>query len=352
MKILLVGGGTLGSVNPLIALYEEAQREGKPWQWFWVGTRSGPERALVAELGLPYEWVPGAKLRRYFSFYSFLDPFLFIIAWLRSLLIMVTVRPQVAVSAGSFVAVPVLWAAACARVRVVIHQQDIKPGLANKLCAPIARRVTVSFAKSLADYPKNKTELIGNLVRSDISAGNKEEAIKLFNLDVDYPTVLILGGSSGALGLNAWVRGAVDKLTVLANIIHVTGAGKEVNLDGGPRYIAKEFLSAELMPALAAADLVITRAGVATLSELSYLGKAVIIVPMPNTHQEDNAYYFADQHAAYVYRQDQLDERVIDKIKELLASPAARAELAERIGAIMKKDGRERMVNIIEEISR
>ncbi len=200
MKILLVGGGTLGSVNPLIALYEEARKQGKPWQWFWVGTRIGPERALVAKLGLPYEWVPGAKLRRYFSFYSLLDPFLFIIAFFRSLLIMMAIKPHLAVSAGSFVGVPVLWAAALARVRVIVHQQDIRPGLTNKLCAPIARRITVSCAKSLADYPKNKTELIGNLVRSDINTGGQEEGRRLFNLDPDYPTVLILGGSSGAAG--------------------------------------------------------------------------------------------------------------------------------------------------------
>ncbi|MEK7164980.1 MAG: glycosyltransferase, partial [Patescibacteria group bacterium] len=127
MKILFAGGGTMGSVSPLLAIYERAKKDFKPWSYFWVGTKNGPERQVVADLGIDYEWLLTAKLRRYFDLHILLDPFLFIISWFRSLLIIATVKPDIIVSTGSFVAVPVIWAAWFFRKTIIIHQQDIRP---------------------------------------------------------------------------------------------------------------------------------------------------------------------------------------------------------------------------------
>ena len=172
MKILLTGGGTLGSVNPLIATYEEAKKRHPRWEWFWVGTRDGVERRFIGSLGISYEWVPGAKLRRYFSLYLLIDPFVLAAAFLRSLLIVAAIRPDVVVGAGSFVSVPVAWAATLFGQEVIIHQQDIRPTLSNRLAAPVADRITVSFKKSLKDFPEQKTEWIGNPVRAEIFIGD------------------------------------------------------------------------------------------------------------------------------------------------------------------------------------
>ncbi len=350
MKILLAGGGTMGSVSPLIAIYEEAKKQGKNWDWFWVGTKNGPERAVVQALGIGYEWMPTAKLRRYFTWRILADPIFFVISFFRSLLVFSTVKPDVVVSAGSFVAVPVIWAAWLWRKYIIIHQQDIRPTLSNKLTAWCADKITVSFDKSLLDYPRHKTELTGNPIRERVGQGSIERARELWKLNPNYPTILIIGGSSGARALNIWVWEQIDRLTNLGNIIHVTGAGQVNNAVCCERYAQIGFLGRDLAHALAAADVVVSRAGISMLSELAYLSKPTVVVPMPGTHQEDNAFYFANERAAILFRQDQLNERVVEKIAQILASPQDRGLLIERIRQIMKPNGRERMVEIMEEL--
>lgn len=347
MKILLVGGGTLGSVNPLIAVYEEGKKRHPGWQWFWVGTEHGAERELVATLGLPYEWLPAAKLRRYLSWRNLIDPFLFIVAFWRSLLIIMTIKPDVILGVGSFLTVPVVWASALLRKTIIIHQQDIRPGLANKLSAPFARQITVSFESSLYDYSRQKTEWIGNPVRSWLEVGQAESAQKLWNLDKKYPTVLIMGGSSGATGINDWVWQHVSELTKAANVIHLTGLGKSRRSLQKPRYTQIDFLQDDMAQALAAANLVVSRAGISTLTELAELRKAAILIPIPGTHQEDNARYFARAQAAIFLSQAQLNDKAVYKVFQLLSNPAERAELGRHMGAIMKPGARERLVEIL-----
>ena len=350
MKIMLVGGGTMGSASPLLAIYEEAKKQGKNWDWFWIGTKSGPERPVVEALGIGYEWMPTAKLRRYFAWRSLADPIFFIISFFRSLLVIVTIKPDVVVSAGSFVGVPVIWAAWFFRRFIIIHQQDIRPTLSNKLTAWCASKITVSFSKSLLDYPHQKTELIGNPIREWVGEGSVAKARELWKLNPVQPTILVIGGSSGSSALNKWVWEQISRLVRLGNLIHITGAGRVNRAMRKANYTQIGFLDRELAHALAAADVVVSRAGISMLSELSYLSKPTVLVPMPGTHQEDNAFYFANERAACLFRQDQLNERVVEKIAHLLAFETDRKALSEAIGQIMAKTGRERMVEMIEEI--
>ncbi len=340
----------MGSVSPLLAIYERAKKDSKPWSYFWVGTKNGPERKVISDLGIDYEWLPTVKLRRYFSLHILIDPFLFVISFFRSLLIMAAVKPDIIISTGSFVAVPVIWAGWFWRKKIIIHQQDIRPTLSNKLSAWCADRITVSFAKSLDDYPKKKTELIGNPVREWILAGDRVEAKRLWNLDDNLPTLLVVGGSSGAGALNNWVWENISSLTRPANVLHITGRSQLKTVMTNPRYHQVEFLNKDMAHALAAADVILSRAGISTLSELAILGKASVVVPMPATHQEDNAVYFSDQHAVCFYRQDQLDERVVNKIGELLTNKEERVNLEEQISQIMPKDADKRMVKIIDSL--
>jgi len=347
MKILLAGGGTLGSVNPLVAMYEEAKIQHKNWDWFWVGTKDGIERRLVGSLGIEYEWVPTIKLRRYFSLRVLVDPFFFAFAFLRSLLIVMVEKPDVIIGAGSFVSVPVAWAGWLFRKKIIIHQQDIRPTLSNKLCAPFASKVTVSFKKSLEDFSNVLTEWIGNPTRDALMAADPGRAAALFRLDATLPVVLITGGSSGAEALNAWVWKHLASLTRAANVIHLTGRGKMDKNKTHERYRQAEFLGSLMPHALAGADLVITRGGIATITELGHLGKAAIIIPMPGTHQEDNAFYCLREHAAVVYRQDQLDETVVRRVHELLASSEKREALGRALAGLLKEGARERMISIV-----
>jgi UDP-N-acetylglucosamine--N-acetylmuramyl-(pentapeptide) pyrophosphoryl-undecaprenol N-acetylglucosamine transferase len=350
MKILLTGGGTLGSVSPLIAIYEQAKKQSKDWEWFWIGTKKGVERKVVESLNIQYEWIPSAKLRRYFALQTFIEPFVFMVSFFRSLLIIINTKPDVVVGAGSFVSVPVIWAAWLFRKKIIIHQQDIKPTLSNKMTAFCATKITVSFEKSLEDYPKPKTEYTGNPVRDALLSANSEIAFSKLKLNKNYPVLLIAGGSSGAKAINEWVWGNIIELTRNINLVHLTGRDKLNKKISNINYHQVEFLQGDMFHVLNSSNLVISRAGISTITELAYLKKPTILVPMPQSHQEDNAAYFASTHSVYLYRQDQLDDRVIHQIKELLSSQTNLDKLSQRIGEMMKTGGRERLVEIIESI--
>ena len=352
MKILLTGGGTLGSASPLIAIYEEAKKQNKNWDWFWIGTRAGVERGVVKLLGIQYEWVPSAKLRRYFSWYTLIDPFLFIIAFFRSILIIAAVKPDIIIGAGSFVSVPVIWAGWLFGKKIIIHQQDIYPTLSNRLCSWGADAVTVSFEKSLSDYPKEKTEWIGNPVRNALLSANAGIAREKFGLGSDAPVILVTGGSSGSHALNNWTWDNLDALCARFQVVHLAGRAKARQDIKRAQYHQIEFLGPDdMVHMFSAADIVVSRAGISTITELAHLGKVAIIIPMPGTHQEDNAFFIEEARAALVYRQDKFDGRAVRDIMNLINSADEKARLSRAMGELMKKGARKRMVEIISFLS-
>ncbi len=296
--IIFAGGGSGGPVTPLLAVASVIRKSHPGWSLLWIGTSSGPEKEMVTRQKLSFKSVPAGKLRRYWSWRNFLTPLEVAAGFFAALILMLRHRPSVVVSAGGFVAVPVIWAARLVGARVHIHQQDLRPTLTNKLTAPLADTVSVAFEKSLADFAKWHPTLTGNPVRSEILAGSREAAAREFSLDPDRPTVLVVGGGTGAVRLNELTAAAVPKLIDITQVIHATGRGKCCNVTVMPGYRQRELILGSEMPdALALADLVVTRAGIGTLSELATLGKPAVIVPMHGTHQEDNARYFSERGA-------------------------------------------------------
>ncbi len=297
-RILFTGGGTLGPVTPLLAVAEAVRVHVPDAELSWIGTMTGPERALVESAGIPFFVVRSGKLRRYFSLRNISDIFNIKIGFFQSLRLLRRLRPDAVISAGGFVAVPVIWAAWFLRIPVHIHAQDIRPGLANLLSLPVARSVSVAFAPSLKDFERHRPVLTGNPVRRTVLSGSRDTARELFGLEHDVPTLLVLGGGTGAAGLNALVRAATPELGVSMQVLHITGKGKGDTTFSHPRYHAVEFLTDAMAHAYAAADLVVTRAGIGTLSELAALAKPAVIVPMPRSHQEENAAHFSAAGAA------------------------------------------------------
>jgi len=350
MKVLFAGGGTLGSVNPLIAVYEESQLRDAKWEVLWVGTRRGPERRMVEAHGIPYEWIPEAKLPRYLTLKTIMLPVVFLVAFLRSLLIIMTIRPQVIVGAGSFVSVPIIWAGWILHRKIVIHQQDIKPTLSNKLTSWCAHRITVSFEKSIHDFPRSKTILLGNPIRKTLLNGSARAAREHFRIHDSLPVLLVVGGSTGAQKLNEWVWDHIVNLTAHASVIHITGQGKEDKKIRHNRYHQVPFLSEQFSDALALADVVVSRAGIGTIGELALLHKATVLIPMADTHQVDNAAYVASKHAAYFFREDQLDTNALEKVLQLIENDDVRHDLEAQMHSVMLSDGRQKMVDILESV--
>ncbi|MEY4723102.1 MAG: hypothetical protein RLZZ324_615 [Candidatus Parcubacteria bacterium] len=339
-RILFTGGGTLGPVTPLLAVAAEIRAFAPDAELSWIGTRTGPERALVEAAGIPFHAISSGKFRRYFSFANLVDLARVKIGFFQAYALLGRLRPDMVVSAGGFVAVPVAWAARLRGVKVHIHQQDPIPGLANKLSLPCATSVSVALESSLKDFSRRGRVPVwtGNPVRAALLGGSREEAVRIFSLEEGLPTVLVLGGGTGSAALNALVAGALPTLTEHAQIIHVAGARKMVPQDPR-RYHQYSLLTDTLPHAFAAADLVVTRAGMGTLTELAALGKPALIVPMPASHQEANARVFASAGAGVL-----LDERHVTPVQfaltvlGLLQGGARREALSTAMRGMNKPD--------------
>jgi len=351
-KILLSGGGTAGSVSPLLAIADEIRsRDDKGnFEFLWVGTRQGIEKRMVEKEGIMFKSIFSGKLRRYFNWKNITDIALLKLGFWQSFFIMLRWRPILVISAGGFVSVPVVWAAWILRIPCLIHQQDFRPGLANKLMAPFAKIVTVTFEKSLNDYGK-KAVWTGNPVRKSLSEPSIPSS---FNLKPGLPSILIVGGGTGAMFINQLVSDSIHDLLKFSQVIHVTGKNKNSSINSGSpvkmkNYQCYEFLPADKMAeAERIADLVITRAGMSFLSELSILAKPIIIIPIPDSHQEDNAKIYADHEAAVVLSQKSLTPEVlINKIENLLSNPAIMAGLKNNISQLSKPRTREEIFRII-----
>ena len=344
-KIILTGGGTAGSVTPLLAVAEAMP----DYDFLWVGTKDGPEKGMVVEVDIKFQTVSSGKLRRYWSIKNLIDPFKIIWAFFQSIFIILKYRPALVISAGAFVSVPFVWAAWFLSVPVLIHQQDARPGLANRLMAPFAKIVTVTFEKSLADYGK-KAVWVGNPVRQSLRIKNNESQI-MKDIDKYLPVILVVGGGTGAVGVNNMVADSLEELTKFCQIIHIAGVGKK-NLGKTKNYFSFEFLPpSEMAEALQVADIVVTRAGMGLATEVSLLGKPTIFIPMPNSHQEDNARIFADKKAAIVLDQKKLTSKeFIDNIKRLIKDKNWQDELSKNIHKVIKTGGAEKTAEIIKNV--
>lgn len=349
ISAVFCGGGTLGPVTPLLAVAKEIAARSPGARMTWIGTSDGPEARLVGAAGIPFRAVSAGKLRRYFSWSNFTDLFRIGRGFFQSLALLRRLRADVVVSAGGFVAVPVTWAAGLLRVPVHVHQQDVLPGLANRLSLPFASSLSVALESSVADFAGRNPAWTGNPVRAEILAGSRDEAVRLFGLDAAAPTVLVLGGGTGAAGLNALTRGSLPALTATMNVIHVVGKGKGVDLKDAPaRYKQHELLVAEMPHAFAAADLVVTRAGMGVLTELAALGKPAVIVPMPASHQAANARVFADAGAGML-----LDERVAtperfaQAVLGLLTDPARRDAMVAAMLRMNRPDAAAKVAELV-----
>jgi len=362
MKILLTGGGTAGSVIPLLAIATELKKQKPETEFIFIGTKKGePEKKILENYDIPLKSIYSGKFRRYFDLRNITDIFLIIAGFFQALQLILKYKPDVILGAGGYVQLPVIWAAWVLRKKILIHQQDVRPSLANVLTYNFANRITVTFEKSLARFPASKTVWTGNPVRPEILEGNKDRGYYLFNLKKGKQTILIVGGGTGAWSLNKIVYEALPQLLSFCQIIHSTGRGKGLDIKTwfpkadeklqnllSENYHQFEFIKEEMKDALAVADLVITRAGLAALTELSILGKPLIIIPLPESHQEENADYFEEKNAAAVIHQANLSPSIlVNKIKYLSDNQDLSTKLSENIKKMIKQEAAE---NIVQEI--
>jgi UDP-N-acetylglucosamine--N-acetylmuramyl-(pentapeptide) pyrophosphoryl-undecaprenol N-acetylglucosamine transferase len=348
LRVLLAGGGSGGSATPVLAVAQALRVQHPDVELCYVGTVDGPEADLAAAAGIPFVAVRSGKLRRYWDLRNLTDPARVLLGVGEAYGIARRFKPQAAFAAGGFAAVPPMVAARLAGARTIIHQQDVAPGLANRLLTPLADTITVSVSSSAAHFPARRTVLTGNPVRQELLAADPARAIAAFGLDPAVPLVVVTGGGTGALGLNRLVSEAVPWLVADAQVVHLTGRGRAVPTQASARYQTREFVVAEMPDLLAAATLVVSRAGMGTLTELAALGKAGLVVPMPDSHQWANARAFAALGAIEVVDQQQVTAgEFAARVGALLAAPDRRARLGAALAASMPRDAAARIATAI-----
>jgi UDP-N-acetylglucosamine--N-acetylmuramyl-(pentapeptide) pyrophosphoryl-undecaprenol N-acetylglucosamine transferase len=333
MKIICAGGGTLGSVSPLLAVVAELKKQSATkLEVKWLGTKYGPERVLVEANNIPFQAISAGKFRRYFSWENIIDAIRVLIGLAESLWLFGHYRPQAVLTAGSFVAVPVGWAAAMYKVPVFVHQQDVEPGLANKLLAPVAKLITVTLPESQRHFPNRRTVVTGNPSRTDFLSSIDKAAARLsLGLAADKPVVLVIGGGTGALFFNDLVKNSLDELLAITQVVHITGLGKGSGVESKPGYLALPF-TVDSLTALVAADVVVSRAGMGVITELAALSKPALIVPIPDSHQVHNADYLNLAQAAVVKAQSGLTATVlVATLRQLLSQPTELARLGNNL---------------------
>lgn len=359
MTIFLVGGGTGGPTAPLLAVADELLREKPKAKIFFIGTKKGVEKKLVSSSNLPITFltIPAGKWRRYFSLINFIDLFRIFAGFIKSWHLIKKHKPDIIFGAGSYVQVPIAYAAYFAKIPVVIHQQDVEILLSTRLVSAIAAAITVSFRGNIKDFSestglfrekhKSKIFYTGNPVRKNILGGDAQKARSIFHLNSDFPTVLIMGGGTGAAELNRIAVQALSELLNYVQIIHITG-GKTNGAIRHSHYHAYDFLGDDLKHAYAIADLVISRAGLSTISEIARLGKAAVLVPLPESPQMNNARYMAFLQAAICVPQKFLTPSALVKlIRQLLWDKKTADTLKINIAKIMPKNAAYEIAQII-----
>ncbi|MDO4546738.1 MAG: undecaprenyldiphospho-muramoylpentapeptide beta-N-acetylglucosaminyltransferase [Clostridia bacterium] len=316
-RIVLTGGGTAGHVTPNIALIRPLLKEG--WEIHYIGSNDGMERALIEEIGsVAYHPISVGKLRRYADVKNLTDPFRVVAGIDQSRRIIGKIKPNIVFAKGGFVSVPVVYAASMHRVPVLIHESDFTPGLANRLSKPFAKRVLCTFPEAAEAIGKKGT-YAGTPLRPELFRGKRDVGLKLFKFSDDRPVLMVIGGSSGAQAINHALRKALPMLCGSFQILHVCGKGNvDSSFDGTPRYCQREYLNEELPHAYAAADIMLSRAGSNTLSEILALNKPSLLVPYPKGagrgDQILNARSFEQRGFAKVLMQEDMTGDVLAKL--------------------------------------
>ena len=209
-KIVLTGGGTAGHITPNIALLPRLSQLG--YEISYIGSYNGMEKKLIEDYDIPYYGISTGKFRRYFDLKNFTDPFRVIKGYGEARKYLKEIRPDIVFSKGGFVSVPVVRAASSLKIPCVIHESDMTPGLANKLCIPVAAKVCCNFPETLHSLPTEKAVLTGSPIRDELSKGNKLAALELCHFTANKPVLMVIGGSLGAASINQAVREALPKL--------------------------------------------------------------------------------------------------------------------------------------------
>lgn len=350
-RILLTGGGTAGHVTPNIALLPSLRE--LDYDISYMGSYEGIEKRLIADFDIPYYGISTGKLRRYFDVKNFSDPFRVIAGYFEAKKIIKQIKPDIVFSKGGFVSVPVVRAAASLGIPCIIHESDMTPGLANKLCLKFATKICCNFPETLTGLPADKAVLTGSPIREELAKGNRIAGLDLCGFSANKPVIMVIGGSQGSAAVNEAVRSALPKLLEDFQVVHLCGKDKLDNLlltKSG--YKQFEYIKSELKDIFAMADLVISRAGANAICELLSLKKPNILIPLSTAGSRGdqilNAHSFEAQGFSIVLEEEFLDDDTLtEKVHELYCN---RQSYINAMNRSTQTDSIRTIIRLIEEV--
>lgn len=352
-RIVLTGGGTAGHVTPNIALIPRLKE--LQYDIHYIGSYDGIEKKLIEEMQIPYYGISSGKLRRYFDVKNFTDPFKVLKGFGEARHILSEIKPDILFSKGGFVTVPVVLASKRLHIPAIIHESDLTPGLANKICIPSAAKVCCNFPETLSHLPEGKAVLTGSPIRQELMEGNRIAALDFCHFTANKPVILVMGGSLGSAAINDTIRGVLPELLKTYQVIHLCGKGKlDESLTNTPGYAQFEYIKKELRDLFALADIVISRAGANAICELLALHKPNILIPLSakasRGDQILNARSFEAQGFSIVLEEEEVTNlTLLDAIHNLMQNKDA------YIQAMLSSEQRDSIATItglIEELSR
>ena len=337
MRILFTGGGTGGHLFPVIAIARELRRlsNSPNIKLHYIGPSDAMSGFLLTQENIKVHNIVAGKLRRYFSLQNISDVLINIpFGFLQSFFLLLFLRPKLVFSKGGTASAVVVTAARLLGIPVFIHESDTVPGLSNRIAYKWAKKVFISFPKT-EYFDLSKAILVGNPTLKELTEGDNASAQEVFNLTLEKPVLLFLGGSQGAEAINNFVVMAANDFLKKYEVIQVCGKKNYTQTIGEIKFIIDKDLEKyyhlytflneiELKHALKVASLIISRAGSGSIFEIAACGKPSILVPLPSSagnHQSKNAYEYAKSGATIVIEQENLNPHFfLEKINYLLSN--------------------------------
>ena len=353
-KLIISGGGTGGHLYPALAIADEFKFRHANAEILFVGALGRIEMDKVPKAGYRIIglWVDG--IQRSFSFRNLIFPLKLVLSLLKSIVVLLKFRPDVVVGTGGFASGPILFMAGLFKIPTLIQEQNSYPGITNKLLSKKVMTIAVAYHGLERFFPKDKLNLTGNPVRKSIASGklNPTEAKAFFEQTTNKPTLVVLGGSLGAMRINQLIA---------ANLDTFEKQGLQLIWQCGSLYFEQfkkhQSNSVKVIPFVtemdqlySAADIIISRSGAATLSELCCAARPALLVPSPNVtddHQFHNARALADRGAALVIAEKNLDQD-FKKVFSQLLDPNKRQKIAENLKKLAQPQATSKIVNLIE----
>lgn len=370
----IAGGGTGGHVYPALAVVEalaptftppmSPPRSGGDERGGirWIGSRGGVEEGLVARAGIPFDAIPAGGLHGLGPLRAARNALKLAAGIVRALVLARAFRPQVLLVTGGFVSVPAAIACWLRRTPIVAYLPDVEPGLAVKFVSRLARRVAVSVDDSKRYVPAHKVVVTGYPVRSALARLDRAEAVRRLGLSPDRKTLLVFGGSRGARSLNRALGSILEILLARYQVIHISGATDAQESRARRAALAEELQAHyhlfeyvhDMGLALAAADVVVSRAGASVLGEYPLFGLASILVPYPYAwrYQKVNADYLVSRGAAIRVNDEDLAGELLPAIERLMTDDAARAQMQSRARALARPEAAARLADLVADVAK